>query len=179
MKIIKWFIRLIAVACVIVIGFRCMCFIYPKKYESNVKKYAQMYQVDEEMIFAVIKAESNFNSNAVSKKGAIGLMQVMEDTGRWVEERIGNESFRKQNLYMPDKNIEIGAYYLSYLLDMYDEDARCALAAYNAGPANVDEWLKDTRYSQDGKTLGKIPFPETEKYVKKAERYIKIYELLY
>ena len=179
MKVIKVLVSLLAVVCTIVILCRAMCFVYPKKYEAEVKKYARMYDIDEELIFSVIKAESNFDSTAVSKKGAVGLMQIMEDTAIWVSDRIGISDFSESDLYLPDKNIEIGAYYLSYLLDMYDDDVQCVLAAYNAGLGNVDEWLKDTQYSPNGKTLQKIPFPETEKYVKKAQRYIKIYELLY
>ena len=173
MKIIKMFGNILAVLCVIVILCRAMCFVYPKKYEADVKKYARMYDIDEELIFSVIKAESNFNKNAVSKKGAVGLMQIMGDTALWVSERIGISDYSEENLTLPDKNIEIGAYYLSYLLDLYDDDVKCALAAYNAGPANVNEWLNGT------KILREIPFPETEKYVKKAQRYIKIYRLLY
>ena len=173
MKVIKKILSILAVVCAVVILCRAMCFVYPKKYESDVKKYARMYDIDEELIFSVIKAESDFDKSAVSKKGAIGLMQVMEDTGVWVSERIGISGFSVSDLYNPDQNIEIGAYYLSYLLDLYDDDVKCALAAYNAGPANVNEWLDNTT------TLKNIPFPETEKYVKKAQRYIKIYELLY
>jgi len=172
-KFIKVLVSILAVLCAIVILCRAMCFVYPKKYEADVKKYARMYDIDEGLIFSVIKAESNFDKGAVSKKGAVGLMQVMEDTALWVSDRIGISDFSKDNLFLPDKNIEIGAYYLSYLLDLYDDDVKCALAAYNAGPANVNEWLDGT------KTLKEIPFPETEKYVKKAQRYIKIYRLLY
>lgn len=173
MKFIKVLVNLLAVVCAIIILCRALCFVYPKKYEADVKKYARMYDIDEELIFSVIKAESNFDEGAVSKKGAVGLMQIMEDTALWVSDRIGISDFSVPDLYLPEKNIEIGAYYLSYLLDLYDDDVRCAIAAYNAGPANVNEWLGDAT------TLGSIPFPETEKYVKKAQRYIKIYELLY
>lgn len=173
MKAVKIFISVLAVVCAVVILFRAMCFVYPKKYEANVKKYATMYDVNEELIFSVIKAESNFKSDAVSKKGAVGLMQIMEDTADWVSERIGILPTSEEELLLPDKNIEIGAYYISYLLDLYDDDIKCAMAAYNAGPTNVNEWL-------DGEaTLEDIPFPETEKYVKKVERYIKIYRFLY
>ena len=179
MKFIKIFINVLAVICTVIILCRAMCFVHPKKYEADVKKYARMYDIDEVLIFSVIKAESNFDKNAVSKKGAVGLMQVMEDTAAWVSDRIGIESFSKEDLFLPDKNIEIGAYYLSYLLDLYDDNVECALAAFNAGPGNVDVWLKDAQYSQDGKTLKEIPFPETENYVKKTQRYIKIYRLLY
>lgn len=173
MKFIKVLVNLLAVVCAIIILCRAMCFVYPKKYEADVKKYARMYDIDEELIFSVIKAESDFDKSAISKKGAIGLMQVMEDTATWVCDRIGISDFSKGDLFLPDKNIEIGAYYLSYLLDLYDDNLECALAAYNAGPGNVDKW----RGSEQ--SLSEIPFPETKKYVNSTKRYIKIYELLY
>lgn len=173
MKITKIFSGVLAVVCTVVVVCRVMCFVYPKKYGAEVKKYAAMYDVDEEMIFSVIKAESNFESDAVSKKGAVGLMQVMEDTARWIAERTGIDKFSAQDLDSADKNIKIGAWYLSYLLELYDDDVKCALAAYNAGPANVNGWLDNAT------VLENIPFPETEKYVKKTQRFIKIYQFLY
>ncbi len=173
MKVIKVFITLIVAACVAVSAVRVMCFIYPEKYAADVKRLAAMYDVDEDLIFSVIKAESNFKPDAVSKKGAVGLMQIIPDTGDWAAERIGLEGFDESDLILPDRNIEIGVYYLSYLLNLYDEDVRCAVAAYNAGPTNVNQWLEDE------KTLKDIPFSETEKYVKKVERNIKIYRLFY
>ena len=152
---------------------RLLCFAYPNNYVLSVKKYAKMYDVPQELVFSVIKAESNFDKNAKSLKGAIGLMQIMEPTGEWVAQKIKMDGFYKELLYDPDVNIEIGCFYLSYLLDLYKNDEKCALAAYNAGPANVDKWLKDE------KTLDKIPFPETEEYVKKVTKNIKIYDFLY
>lgn len=157
-----------------VIGMaRLMCFIYPNNYVLSVTKYAKMYDVPQELVFSVIKAESNFDKNAKSKKGAIGLMQIMDTTGEWVAEKIEMDDFSKELLYEPDVNIEIGCFYISYLLDLYKNDEKCALAAYNAGPANVDKWLEGQ------KTLGKIPFSETEEYVKKVTKNIKIYDFLY
>lgn len=178
-KIFKIFVGVILLAALVILTMRCMCFLYPVKYQQTVKKYATMYDVSEDLVFAVIKAESNFDKNAVSKSGAIGLMQVMDATGVWSAEKIGIQNFKKEMLYDTDVNIEIGCFYLSYLLDLYSGNEEVALAAYNAGHNKVDEWLADRRYSTDGKNLSKIPFPETEKYVKKVVWNVKIYDFLY
>lgn len=158
---------------------RLGCFIYPKDYELTVKKYAKIYDVPQELVFSVIKAESNYDKNAKSPKGAMGLMQIMGATGDWAAKKIAIEDFREERLFEPDVNIEIGCFYLSYLLDVYSHNTKNALAAYNAGPANVDKWLMDKEYSKNGKDLEKIPFEETDDYVKKVMGNIKIYDFLY
>lgn len=172
-KLQKILVALIILISLVIGVLRLLCFVYPNTYVLSVKKYAKMYDVPQELVFSVIKAESNFDKNAKSLKGAVGLMQIMEPTGKWVAEKIEINDFKKENLFEPDVNIEIGCFYLSYLLDLYKNDQKCALAAYNAGPANVDKWLKSQ------KTLEKIPFPETEEYVKKVTKNIKIYDFLY
>ena len=172
-KLQKVLVALIILISLVIGVMRLLCFAYPNNYVLSVKKYAKIYDVPQELVFSIIKAESNFDKNAVSKKGAIGLMQIMEPTGEWVAEKIEMNDFKKENLFEPDVNIEIGCFYISYLLDLYKNDKKCALAAYNAGPANVDKWLKSQR------TLEKIPFPETEEYVKKVTKNIKIYDFLY
>jgi len=178
-KILKLFVILIAISAVIVGILRVACIFYPTEHKLTVEKYAQMYGIEEELVYAVIKAESNFDESAVSQKGAVGLMQIMESTGEWAAEKIGLNNYTKESLYNPEINIEIGCFYLSYLLDLYGNDVRCAVAAYNAGQANVDKWLGDEMYSKDGKSLDKIPFGETAKYVKKVMGNVKIYDFLY
>ena len=164
----------------LVVGtLRFLCLLYPNDYELAVKKYAKIYDVPPELVFSVIKAESNYEEHALSKKGAVGLMQIMESTGDWAAKKLSIENFSRERLYEPDVNIEIGCFYLSYLLDLYSHDTKCVLAAYNAGPANVDKWLLDDAYSKDKKTLQKIPYSETENYVKKVMGNIKIYDFLY
>ena len=178
-NIVKILVCLIILASLITGVLRFTCFIYPKDYELTVKKYAKLYDIPDELVFSVIKAESNYDKFAKSKKGAMGLMQIMPSTGEWASQKIAIEGFTPELLFMPDVNIEIGCFYLSYLLDLYSDNTQNALAAYNAGPANVDKWLLDTNYSKNGKTLDKIPFDETDDYVKKVMRSIKIYDFLY
>ena len=80
---------------------------------------------------------------------------------------------------LPEINIRMGCFYIGYLLEMYSGREVCALAAYNAGFNNVDSWLLNEQYSKDGIALHQIPFPETEKYVKKVSNYRKIYKFFY
>ena len=175
-KLTKLLLGVIILITLIVGVLRFMCFLYPNEYKTSVNKYSNMYDLSDELVYAVIRAESKFDENAVSAKGAVGLMQIMEPTGDWAAEKIGLDSV---DLYDPDTNIHIGCFYLAYLLDMYDEDLKCTLAAYNAGQTNVNQWLEDEKYSKDGKNLDKIPFDETEKYVEKVTNNIKKYGFLY
>lgn len=180
MKHIQKVLVCLIILILLVIGvLRLGCFIYPKDYELSVKKYSRIYDVPSELVFSVIKTESNYDKNATSPKGAVGLMQVMSATGDWVAQKISMKDFSKERLYEPDVNIEIGCFYLSYLLDLYSNNTKNAVAAYNAGPTNVDKWLKDKECSKNGKTLDKIPFDETNDYVKKVMGNIKIYDFLY
>jgi len=137
----------------------------PKKYEEQVKKYARIYELDEYLVYSIICAESGFDKEALSHVGAKGLMQLMPETASWLKEKYKLE-VDATNLFDPDTNIMIGCCYLSYLLGRFDNDVPLVLAAYNGGEGNVKKWLKDEKYSSDGKTLKHIPYEETRNYVK-------------
>jgi hypothetical protein len=115
------------------------------RYAKFIHGAAQKYGMDEKLIAQVIAAESNFNAKAVSRKRALGLMQLLRETAT---------RYAVVNVFDPAQNIDAGTHYLKDLLDRYRGDVRLALAAYNAGPQMVD------RYG------GVPPFPETQKYVK-------------
>ncbi len=169
----------LAVAAVLVFVFFQLChLIYPVKYEAAVEKAVAETGLDRNFVCAVIKAESGFNPDAVSESGAFGLMQLMPETASWICEKMG-ETYETAYLTDPEQNVRMGCAYLSYLLSMYHGNRENALAAYNAGHAHVDRWLEDAACSKDGETLDTIPFPETEKYVKRVTRYIRIYKSLY
>ena len=180
MKKIK---RLFIIILIVLAAFFCINKIaekiYPLGHKDYVENYALKYDVPEMLVYGIIKAESNFNHNAVSNKNASGLMQIMEPTGEWIAEKLGITDFDAEMLSDPETNIEMGCFYISYLLDMYDGDRKCALSAYNAGYANVNSWLLNKKYSYDGETLNVIPYPETEKYVNIVMQNEKIYEFLY
>lgn len=153
-------------------------FIYPVKYEKYVFEYAKMYGVDPYLVFAIIKAESGFNPDAVSHRNAKGLMQITDGTGRWAVEKIGLKGDHNKIVYDPEKNIQIGCWYLRWLIDNLD-DIELVIAAYNGGIGNIKEWLKNSDLSSSGLTLDKIPFKETEKYLKKVKNYYYVYLKLY
>ncbi len=151
--------------------------LYPMKYTNTVDKITEQYNLSKFFVYAVIKCESNFDTNAVSSTGARGLMQIMPDTFDWISSKLGkDESF--ENAFSYEISIEYGCYFYSYLLEKYENEA-VAVAAYHAGMTNVDKWLKDKDYSLDGKTLYDIPFPTTKKYVDKVLKTKNIYQNLY
>jgi len=150
---------------------------YPLKYEEYVAKYAAAYDVPQEIVFAVIYTESSFRADAVSRKGATGLMQLMPSTYAWLAKMKG-ENYEAGALTNPETNIKYGVYYLSYLYKRFG-NWDTALAGYNAGHGSVTSWLADTRYSDDGVTLKAIPYSETEQFVKKVNKVKQIYIDLY
>ena len=151
---------------------------YPREYAEYVEAYAEQYGVPETMIFAVIRTESGFDSGAVSHAGAVGLMQIMPDTFAWLTNEMLFDHLDAGMLYDPETNIKYGTYYLSRLYDRYGDWA-LALAAYNGGQGNVDEWLEDPAYADGEGGLKEIPFRETRQYVKKALKARDVYERLY
>ncbi len=153
-------------------------YLYPQKYSEYVLKYAEEYGIDSDLLFAVIKCESNFKADAVSNAGAKGLMQLTEDTFNWVCEKVYGNTVDTQLLFDPETNIKCGSWYLSHLYTRFGGKNEI-IAAYNAGPAHVVEWLSDSRYSADGVTLSEMPFSETAVYVEKVEKTMDIYKKLY
>lgn len=154
----------------------------PEKYSKYIEKYAYEYDVPKELIYAVIKTESGFDSSAVSNKGAVGLMQMMPETFEWLTKDILRDNHDVGMLYDPETNIKYGTYYLSRLHRRFGS-WDTAIAAYNGGEGNVAEWLTDGKYSDDGINLkiNKIPreFRETKNYVKKVNSSYKKYQELY
>lgn len=153
--------------------------IYKLEYSEYVYEYAEENEIDPFLIFAIIKAESNFNRNIESSSGAIGLMQLMESTAIEMANEIGEEVVVKEALYNPKTNIKIGTNYYSYLLEHYEGNMYLALAAYNAGMGNVDKWIKEGIIKEDGSDIENIPYKETNNYVRKIVRDYKIYQKIY
>lgn len=151
--------------------------LYPIKYREYVELYAKEYNVDDKLIYAIIKVESNFECKAVSGKGACGLMQIMYPTAEEVAKKL-NLKVDEEILMEPKVNINLGTKYVSTLLEKY-EDTGIALAAYNAGSGNVDTWIENGTIKKDGSDIENIPYKETNNYVRKILRDYKIYQNLY
>lgn len=152
---------------------------YPTDYKEYVDKYSDEFNLDPFFVLSIIKVESKFDKDATSNKDARGLMQVTPQTGGWAAEKLGMEDYDDDRLYDPETNIKIGCWYLDNLRTQFENNLQLVVAAYNGGSGNVTKWLADSQYSDDGKNLKKIPFEETENYVKKVfssyERYKSIY----
>ena len=146
---------------------------YPKKYSYEVEKYASEYGIEKNLIYAIIKAESNFNEKAISRRNAKGLMQLMYDTAEDIA-KIINLEIDEEKILEPDTNINIGTKYISILINKY-KSIEVALAAYNAGSGNVDSWIANGTIKADGSDIENIPFKETNNYVRKTLRDYKIY----
>ncbi len=176
----KRLIILLLIAVIILCVFKTpiLKVIFPIGYIDEIDINSQRFNIDKYLVMGVISAESRFDKNAHSHKGAMGAMQVKEDTAKWCNETF-DLNVDTNNLYDPMVNITVGCAYLEYLIDMFDGDIYVALAAYNAGLGNVNKWLDDKKYSSDGKTLHTIPFEETDDYVKKVLKRRDIYKKLY
>lgn len=185
-KIIKLLIIIILILAVYFIFFKVIKIqnkileqIYPIQYSEYVEKYSEENNVDRYMIYAIIKAESNFNPNVKSKSNAIGLMQLLEDTAIEMSNAVDEQSVTEKQLYQPETNIKLGISYYAYLLKHYEGNNVLALTAYNAGMGNVDTWIKTGVIRADGADIENIPYKETNNYVRKILRDYQIYIKLY
>ena len=150
---------------------------YPINYIEEIQKYSNEYGVDPKVVLAIMRVESNFKSDAVSKVNAKGLMQVLPDTAKHVAKLL-NVNVNSVDLNDPETNVKFGTYYLKYLMQNFS-NMDTVYAAYNGGIGNVNTWLKDSKYSNDGVSLYNIPSAETKNYVNKVNKALKAYEILY
>lgn len=153
--------------------------IYPRDYSEYVYRYAEEQNLDPLLIFAIIKAESNFDPNIVSSSDAKGLMQLMESTASEIANKIGIEYIKDKTIYDPETNIRLGTTYFKELLNLYEGNHLLAMTAYNAGIGNVDKWIQNGIIKKDGSDIESIPFKETNNYVRKIIRDYRIYQELY
>lgn len=153
---------------------------YPRTYREYIEKYSEEYGLDENLVYAVCKIESNFQPEAESKVGARGVMQMMKPAFEWVQYRTGDESGTTYDqMYEPETGIKYGTCMLSLLMQEMGDDERIIVASYHAGMNAVKGWLEDPQYSSDGETLDVIPFSDTNWYVNKVLETKAIYEELY
>lgn len=156
---------------------------YPLEYNELVTQAANEYNVPESLIYGVMKTESNFDPNAVSAVGAIGLMQLMPDTYTWLQyyrtDFMIEEVRGSDDLYDPAINIDYGVFLLSFLIEKYDGDLSLVICSYNAGYGNVDEWIDNGTIPKNNVSCEDVPFPETANYLTKVTTTMEIYQALY
>lgn len=154
-------------------------FLYPLEHRSVIAAEAKRQELDPNLIAAVINVESHWQAGAVSPKGARGLMQLMPATAEWVAKQARLAKFTPEDLFQPDVNIKLGSWYLADLLTEFDGNLAVAVAAYNGGRGNVDQWLSEHIWDGTLDNADQIPFGETRKYVTKVMNQYRIYSRLY
>lgn len=152
--------------------------LYPIEYSETIVDESDNYGVDPLLVCAIVKSESNYDSEAVSAVGAVGLMQLMPDTAEWLAGKHGI-AYDESMLYDADYNIKLGCLYLSTLLDYWDGSVVKAVASYNGGHGNVDKWISEGIWDGTEEDIGNIPFSETRTYTQKVMdcyyNYIDLY----
>lgn len=152
---------------------------YPVDYQEEVEQAARKHGVDPILILAIVKTESNFDKERVSHKGAVGLMQLMPDTADWIISQSGYDSMAREYLDHPQVNIDLGTWYVAFLLDTFQGDQVKAVAAYNAGPGIVAKWLKEGRWQGTRDSIDGIPYGETRHFVQRVLYFYERYDRLY
>jgi len=146
---------------------------FPMGFELHVMRASKQTNLEPAFIWSVIRQESAFNLQAVSRAGARGLMQLMPGTARGV---IKKYKLKNGDLFSPEMNIHLGTLYLSEMTKRFGGNPALAAAAYNAGPHRVDIWLKRTPFDTAEAWIEAIPFNETRRYVQQIMAFISVYE---
>lgn len=141
--------------------------LYPPFYQEAIKNNGAQFRVDPYLVSSVIRQESIFNPQILSPVGAVGLMQIMPYTGKYIANKL-SEEFRVDSLSCPHFNIRYGVYYLRELLDQFNENVVLVLAGYNGGPHNASKWFQRNKDEEYDLFVEDILFSETRNYIKKV-----------
>lgn len=165
---------------ILFLGTNWMSWFYPIHYKDEIRKHSLTYEMDPFLVASIIRVETNFKTGRESKKGAVGLMQLMPDTAKWALEKAKLPDVSLERLKEePSSNIELGTWYLSTLSRQFDGNRTAVIAAYNAGPGKVQSWLDEGRWDGTEASVKDIPFGETRHYVQRVIYYYDQYTELY
>lgn len=156
-----------------------MRFVYMWDYQQDIITYSQKNNIDPFLVAAIIKNESNFKHKAVSGVGAVGLMQIMPETGRWIAEQMGLENYKDSDLYLTKTNIRMGCWYVGELDHEFKQNMTLVMIAYNAGRGQTREWMQENGWTYDFNDVQAIPYADTREYVAKVLHDRDKYYLLY
>lgn len=152
---------------------------FPEGYKELVEGAANEFQIDPLLVYAVMMQESEFHEKAVSGSGAVGLLQIMPGTGEMIARKLSYPLFKEDKLFLPAININFGVWYLKTMITRFKGNLPLAVAAYNAGPNAVDEWLKKWGGLDTDEFVENIPYQETRKYVERVIGYYEAYKTIY
>ena len=147
-----------------------------RSFVNDVTKYADQQNLDPAIVLGLIRRESVFDPGARSAAGAIGLMQIMPQTGVTIAERLNEKWASAGSLYQTDVNVKYGSFYYKQMLNKFGGHFALAAAAYNAGPGRVNQWLPHFRSVPADVWIETIPFKETREYVTAVLGYAIIYQ---
>ncbi|GMA51596.1 transglycosylase [Alicyclobacillus contaminans] len=180
------FILLLGVICLITSNtfWRWM---YPISYQSIIQSAAHTASVDPLLVASVIHVESKYKSEDVSHAGAIGLMQLMPDTAQWIAVQMQQSGTdlgygrgsQNQDLAQPELNIRLGSWYIHYLTEQFHGNQVAAVAAYNAGPKRVKQWLASGTWDGQLVSISRIPVGETRHFVDRVFYNYDLYKRIY
>lgn len=173
-----WSVIIVSVLAGVLVFLGAVAYCFPVKYRAEIEQYSSEFGLSPTLIASVINAESHFRADAVSPKGAVGLMQLMPATAEELARKLGRTDLVAEDLLDPATNIMLGTYYLRILIDEFGEE-KTALCAYNAGPNKVHSWLKNSTFSTDGTRLAHIPYPETQRYSERIALFKHFYAVLF
>lgn len=156
-----------------------MRLVYMWDYQQDIVTYSQKNKIDPFLVAAIVKNESGFNHNAVSNVGAIGLMQIMPETGEWIAKQMGLPNYTKESLYETQMNIRMGCWYVAELDAEFKHNLALIMIAYNAGRGQTKTWMQENGWDYNFNDPSKIPYPDTREYVQKVLRDRDKYYLLY
>lgn len=153
--------------------------LYPYPHRQTVEKYANEYGVDPLLVVSVMREESKFLPRSESQKGALGLMQLMPSTARWIAQNLEDTGYTDEYLVDPEKNIQYGTWYLSSLEKEFSGNTTLVVTAYNGGRGRVKEWIATGQLDPVEPKVADIPYRETREYtervLKSYQRYTKLY----
>ncbi len=153
--------------------------LFPKAYWSDLKRSSAANGLDPYLVASLIRQESEFNPNAVSRANAVGLMQLLPKTGKLVAKEVKLKRYTAGQLYTPAVNLQLGTRYFRGMVDKFGGSFEYALAAYNAGSDRVEDWLSQGKYRDPQEFVESIPFTETREYVQAILRNASVYKQLY
>ena len=154
-------------------------FSFPKGFEERVRIFSRKYALDEFLVYSVIREESHFDKEAVSVSDARGLMQLLPSTALETAQKAGLSDFETPQLFSPDVNLDLGCYYLSWLLEIFEGNFAVSLAGYNGGPTSAKTWYEKNGSLAVDEFIEEIPFEQSRNYVKKILRSYAAYEAVY